>query len=448
MSRKDLNHEAQILIQRLAPYATQYEGFYCIGRGQFAHVLGAGVKGSEQQVALKILLEQWIDDDDIVKRLVQNEREACRRVGLLVAAIDLPELQPPIYGNVIKYLEGVPLREFVEGDHSTLERLEVFLSLCQTTAAIHQKGIVHRDLAPQNIMVNGFDAVVIDFGNAKLMDQRDFRTQTIQDSTGKPVIICTAQFAAPEVLQSLLLGTFRSDVFSLGLLGYYILTAQAPYNLGFDPKSVRDFELARSIVRDGLHSMESLTTCNPEITLRLEQIITECLHFEPNQRFESAEQVMEALRKAQDGGNLIAQEFSGKATTKQQKACEAPAKQGLIFVGSDTRGRQFKGTLQNFPATLGFGDGVDVDLSRLADNQEKTGPVLEIIKVNRKFVIHALAGQARPCKTTINGVLMSAAQKRYLSSNSSVVVDDEITLRFIAPWSDKELHDSTSECVN
>ncbi|MCP4450429.1 MAG: serine/threonine protein kinase, partial [Planctomycetes bacterium] len=134
---------------------------------------------------------------------------------------------------VMELVEGVPITDYCD-DHNltTQERLELFIPVCQAIQHAHQKGIIHRDIRPSNVMVTLQDGVpvpkVIDFGIAKA---------TQQPLTGKTLFtqhsqfIGTPAYMSPEqtVMSGLDIDT-RSDIYSLGILLYELLTGSTPFD--------------------------------------------------------------------------------------------------------------------------------------------------------------------------------------------------------------------------
>jgi serine/threonine protein kinase len=132
---------------------------------------------------------------------------------------------------VMELVKGVAITEYCDRHHLTpRERLELFVPVCQAIQHAHQKGIIHRDLKPSNVLVTLYDgqpvAKVIDFGVAKAINQR-LTEQTMFTLFGQ--IIGTLEYMSPEQAEmgALDIDT-RSDIFSLGVLLYELLTGTTP----------------------------------------------------------------------------------------------------------------------------------------------------------------------------------------------------------------------------
>ena len=131
---------------------------------------------------------------------------------------------------VMDYINGVRVTSFVE-EKSLLvvERLQLFLKICSAVEAAHRNQIIHRDIKPSNILVNqDGEPKLLDFGIAKLLDDSDCCQQT---ASGKECL--TPFFASPEQLESKPV-TIASDVYSLGVVLYQLLTGALPFRRGSD----------------------------------------------------------------------------------------------------------------------------------------------------------------------------------------------------------------------
>ena len=198
-----------------------------IGRGGMGAIYLAEREDFQHRVALKII-KRGMDTDEIVRRFEQ-ERE-------VLAALNHPNIARLLDGGtttdglpflVMEYVEGLPLNDFCEQYSLNIdERLGLFRKICSAVAYAHQNLIVHRDLKPSNIIVdNDGEPKLLDFGIAKLLTP-DSSGQTTE--TGFRLL--TPEYASPEQIRGERITT-TSDVYSLGVLLYELLTGRKPYQI-------------------------------------------------------------------------------------------------------------------------------------------------------------------------------------------------------------------------
>jgi eukaryotic-like serine/threonine-protein kinase len=204
-----------------------------IGEGGFGVVFLAEQNTPvHRKVALKVL-KPGMDTRQVITRF-EAERQA-------LAIMDHPNIAKVHDGGatpsgrpyfVMELVKGVPITEFCDDNHLTLpQRLELFVAVCQAVQHAHQKGIIHRDLKPSNILVTVHDTrpvpKIIDFGIAKALGV-ELTDKTL--FTGFAQMIGTPLYMSPEQAgQSGLDIDTRSDIYSLGVLLYELLTGTTPF---------------------------------------------------------------------------------------------------------------------------------------------------------------------------------------------------------------------------
>src|SRR5450755_2635705 len=213
-----------------------------IGRGGLGAVYLAARADDQyrKQVAIKVI-RRGLDTDDIIRRF-RTERQ-------ILAQLDHPNIARLIDGGttddglpyfVMEYVNGEPINAYCDANAlPTTERLTLFRKVCAAVTYAHQNLVIHRDLKPSNILVTQEgEPKLLDFGIAKLLSTGDeLFTQTI------PALrVMTPEYASPEQVKGDKIMT-TSDVYSLGVLLYELLTGQRPYRL----KTRTPEEIARAI---------------------------------------------------------------------------------------------------------------------------------------------------------------------------------------------------------
>ena len=240
-------------------------------------------------VVIKVLLEASVKDDYVVRKFRQ-EVEALSRIdhpGVVnvLGAGELPDGKPYI---VMQYVNGVTLRSQIPVEGMDLERAALILK--QIGAAleqVHEQKIFHRDLKPDNIMLQSLKGEehvkVVDFGIAKVKDS------VIAPSTVDKVPIGTVLYMSPEQLRGGERITAASDIYSMGVIAYEMLTGRRPFNPGSAPQLL---EMHREGVR--VKPIDLRTNLSSEA----QAIILRALSFERTARYQSAAEFGDSLARA------------------------------------------------------------------------------------------------------------------------------------------------------
>src|SRR3989441_5578614 len=314
--------------QRLGSYQVLHE----IGHGGMA-VVYAAVRADDEYrktVAIKVVLP-GLGSDDILRRF-RNERQT-------LATLDHPNIVKLLDGGsteqglpylVMEYIEGVPIDQFCDSRRlSTNERLHLFCAICKAVQYAHQNLVVHRDLKPSNILVTADGTPkLLDFGIAKLLNPESAAQTLLTQPSMRPM---TLDYASPEQFHGQPMTT-TTDVYSLGVLLYELLTGSLPYDLqGRSPlemeRIISEVEPERpstavrrveAIVSDdgnvtagpGPRSATSREGRSQKLHRRLrgdlDNIILMALRKEPQRRYASVEQFSEDIRRHLEGLPVIA----------------------------------------------------------------------------------------------------------------------------------------------
>ena len=301
----DGESEEQFAGRHFGPYEVVRE----IGRGGLGSVYLAVRSDGEyrKEVALK-LIRRGLDTDDILRRF-RTERQ-------ILAQLDHPNIARLIDGGTTD--EGLPyfVMEHVKGDPMTAfcdlhqldtnRRLELFRKVCAAVTYAHQNLVIHRDLKPSNILVvaDG-EPKLLDFGIAKLLTADD---ELLLTQTAPELRAMTPDYASPEQIRGERITT-ASDVYSLGVLLYELLTGPKPYRVKTGTteeisRAITEQEPQRpsSVVLDGGSPSRSSVRLDRD----LDNIVLMAMRKEPQRRYASAAALAEDLYRYQQGLTVAA----------------------------------------------------------------------------------------------------------------------------------------------
>ncbi len=272
-----------------------------IGPYRIGRLIGQGGMGSvylanraddayHQQVAIKLANPTIARD---LQRGFRSERQ-------ILANLEHPNIARLLDGGttddsrpylVMEYVEGTAITDYCERHElSVTERLELFSSVCGAVQYAHRNLVVHRDLKPQNILITEDGSPkLLDFGIAKLLEPDATVGAEVTQLGLRPL---TPNYASPEQLRGQQITT-ATDIYSLGVLLYRLLTGRPP----------RVFE---SLTPSAVERILALEPTRPELNRDLDRIVLKALDEEPDQRYASVEQLAEDLRRYATGLPIFA----------------------------------------------------------------------------------------------------------------------------------------------
>jgi eukaryotic-like serine/threonine-protein kinase len=253
-----------------------------IGSGGMADVYLAQDRQLGRKVALKLLYRRFAQDADFVERF---KREASSAAGLqhphVVGVYDRGEWDGTYY-IAMEYLEGRSLKQVLqeEGTLPPDRAIDVVVQILQAARFAHQRGIVHRDIKPHNVIVD-------DEGRAKVTDFGIARAGA-SDMTETGSIMGTAQYLSPEQAQGHSVGP-SSDLYAIGILLYELLAGRVPFD-GDSPVTIALKQVSELPVPPSAY--------NPSVPPELDAIVLHALEKEPERRFADADEFIAALERA------------------------------------------------------------------------------------------------------------------------------------------------------
>ncbi len=301
-----------------------------IGRGGMGTVYLAerADESYSKKVAIK-LIRRGMDTSAVLKRFVMERK--------ILAGLENPNIAGLLDGGstsdglpylVMEYIEGLPVTRFCDLHRFSIEeRLELFRKICAAVSYAHQNLVIHRDLKPSNILVtDGGEPKLLDFGIAKLLNP-DWSLET-NEATGTMFRLMTPEYASPEQIRGLTITT-ASDVYSLGVLLYELLSGMRPYKIESRlPQEVAQVILTQEPIRpseisnfkfqipnsgtksetnsnQGQQTTNERQITNPKSKIQnlkslkgdLDNIILKALRKEPERRYQSVQELSEDIRR-------------------------------------------------------------------------------------------------------------------------------------------------------
>jgi len=282
-SRRSLPPEDAAFRARLdAALGDAYELIEAIGQGGFGRVYKARDTRLGRTVAIKVIRPDLAGASAFLERF-RREGVALARLRHpgIVPIYDIREQDGLIY-YVMPFIEGDTLRRRLElrGRMPPKVAHRILLELCDAIVATHRAGILHRDIKPDNVILEGRQdkVLLMDFGIAKVVDI---------DSTGSGMIIGTPTYMSPEQLGDSFPVDERSDIYSLGVVAYHLLTGRPPF-VGASYGEVMRHHLASR--------PEPLRSINPSVPMLLADVVEQCLEKDPLDRFESASALWDQMQ--------------------------------------------------------------------------------------------------------------------------------------------------------
>src|SRR6266436_3919774 len=275
--------------QKLSPgtlFGERYEIIHLLGQGGTGAVYKARDRELDRQVALKVIRADMAANPEILKRFKQEiilARQITHRN--VVRIFDLGQADG-IKFITMEYIEGEDLQRVLRRkkklEHG--EAANIMAQVCRALEAAHAEGVIHRDLKPQNIMLDKSGrACVMDFGIA--------RSIVASSMTQTGALIGTPEYMSPEQAKGLPLDA-RSDLFTLGIIFYEMLSGVSPFEA--------DTAMATMFKRTRERAVP-LADAGSGVPVFLSVIVSKCLEIDPEQRYPSARAIIEDLEKWKSG---------------------------------------------------------------------------------------------------------------------------------------------------
>ncbi len=295
-----------------------------LGRGGMGAVYLAEDTQLGREVALKVLPPQMAQDPDRLQRFKQEARSVAALNHPNIVTVFSVEEADDTHFITMELVRGKRLSDLLPPDGFPVDTLlELADQLCEAVAAAHQQGITHRDLKPDNVMIDEDGRVkVLDFGLAKTGpagDALDAETAALMTTEG--ALVGTVSYMSPEQAQGKQVDP-RSDVFSLGIVLYEMTSGRRPF------EGENNFTVITSILRDTPKPASSSSHHTPSL---LDQIIGRCLQKDPDDRYETAEELRADVSRLRD-------QVSPEAVSRRNRSRAAVAILAVLTLGLGTAG--------------------------------------------------------------------------------------------------------------
>jgi serine/threonine-protein kinase len=253
-----------------------------VGTGSFGEVYRARDTRLDSEVALKLLRRDTSELPERATQVIEEARLMARVQHNNVARVYGAERHEGRVGIWMEFIHGRNLEEILEesGRRGANEAIDIGCDLCDALAAVHQKGVIHRDVKTKNVMrEEGGRLVLMDFGSGSLAEMEEGAEIGV---AGTPL------YMAPEILRGEP-ATPRSDIYSLGVLLYHLVTDSYPVKAA-------DLGGLRQAHERG--NRELLGDVRPDLTVAFRRVVERALEPDPSQRYQTPGQFEKALEEA------------------------------------------------------------------------------------------------------------------------------------------------------
>ena len=273
-------------LTRGTTFADRYEIIEELGKGGMGKVYRVEDKKIKGEIALKLIKPEIASDKKIIERF-NNELKMARMISHrnVCRMFDLGEEKGAHY-ITMEYVRGEDLKSMIRmsGQLGVGTTINIAKQVCEGLAEAHRLGVVHRDLKPQNIMIDKE-------GNVRIMDFGIARSLKAKGITGAGVIIGTPEYMSPEQVEGKEAGQ-RSDIYSLGVILYEMVTGRVPFE-GDTPLSVA--------IKQKTETPEDPRKLNSQIPEDLSRVLLRCMEKDKEKRYQSSGEVLSELEKIKKG---------------------------------------------------------------------------------------------------------------------------------------------------
>jgi len=271
----------------IGKHISHYKILEKIGEGGMGIVYKAEDTKLKRTVAIKFLKPELLESKEEKDRfLLEAQAAASLDHPNICTIFEINELDGQIY-IVMAFIQGQKLRKKMEtGSLNSDEAIDITIKITEGLKAAHDKGIVHRDIKPDNILINEKGMVkILDFGIAKL--------KWIEKQAKEPSTSGTVSYMSPEQAQGLPIN-HQSDIWSLGVIFYEMLSGELPFKGNYDDAILYD------IVNENPAPITKIKSASKRVQKKLRKITNKALEKSPDKRYQSIAELKIDLQKISD----------------------------------------------------------------------------------------------------------------------------------------------------
>lgn len=293
-----------ISIGRVLAGRYQINGF--IGEGGMSRVWRALDQNTGKNVAVKVLREEYSEDESFIRRF-DREAQAASRMSHpnIVNLLDVGVEEDGTRYLVMEYVQGKTLKRFIQESGALRPEIaaQIIIRVLAALQHAHQNGVVHRDIKPQNILIDKEGTVkVADFGIARMAN-----AQTVNQTDES--VMGSVYYFSPEQARGAAVDA-RSDIYSVGVVFYEMLTGKVPFT-GDTPVAIAMQHLQTAPIPPA--------EVNPSVSSALDFVVLHAMEKKPRRRYQTAEEMLRDVRLAMEHPDTI---LAARAEAERREKAE------------------------------------------------------------------------------------------------------------------------------
>jgi len=281
-----------------------------VGIGGMSVVYKAFDSLENRNVAVKVLKPEFLSDETSRKRFLNESRAIAMLSHVNIVDVYDVNFEGDIQYIVMEYIEGRTLKEYMDysGAMPVGEAIGYMKQILRALRHAHERGIVHRDIKPQNIML-------LDDGTIKMMDFGIAHVSNFETITMTDTAIGSVHYISPEQAKGLTTDE-KSDIYSTGVMLYEMMTGVLPFE-GDSPVSVA--------LKQVQEKPKKPREIRPDLPIGMEQIILRAMDKNPDKRYQHAKEMLVDVKLLEENINTVF-DYEGESVTEQKEKTEEPRK--------------------------------------------------------------------------------------------------------------------------